>query len=72
MAVYVCLTSFLCQRGSAESKDPDESQEVDEEPEKHRFDPDEPRPVRTHSSVIQTCLISILISKVFRPAQGIG
>src|SRR4051794_10098496 len=47
MAVYVWLTSFLYQRGSAESKDPDKSEEVDEEPEKHRFDPYAPPPVRS-------------------------
>ena len=34
MAVYVWLTSFLYQRGSAESKNPDEPEEVDEEPER--------------------------------------
>ena len=38
MAVYVWLTSFLYQRGSAESKDPDEPEEVDEHPELHRSD----------------------------------
>jgi hypothetical protein len=47
MAVYVWLTSFLFQRGSAESKDPDETEEVDEDPEKHRFDPEAPSPVRS-------------------------
>src|SRR3954471_9700706 len=31
MAVYVWLTSFLYQRGSAESKDPARPEEVDEE-----------------------------------------
>ena len=35
MALYVWLTSFLYQRGSAESKDPDEREEVDQEPEKY-------------------------------------
>ena len=47
MALYVWLTSFLYQRGSAESKDPDESEEADEEPEKHRRDPQAPGPVRS-------------------------
>ena len=47
MAVYVFLTSFLYQRGSAESKDPDKSEEeVDEDPEKHRSDAKAPYPVR--------------------------
>ena len=46
MAVYVWLTSFLYQRGSAESKDPDRSEEVDDDPENHRSDPEAPGPVR--------------------------
>ena len=32
MGLYVVLTTFLFQRGSAESKDPDESAEKDESP----------------------------------------
>jgi hypothetical protein len=47
MALYVWLTSFLYQRGSAESKDPDASEEVDEDPEQHRHDPEAPGPVRS-------------------------
>jgi len=46
MAAYVVLTSFLFQRGSAESKDPDASEKVDEDPARHRRDPDAPWPVR--------------------------
>jgi hypothetical protein len=46
MAVYVWLTSFLFQRGSAESKDPDKPEEVDEDPQKHRLDSETPYPVR--------------------------
>ena len=46
MALFVMLTAFLYQRGSAESKDPDESEEVDEDPSRHRSDPDAPYPVR--------------------------
>jgi hypothetical protein len=47
MAAYVLLTVFLFQRGSAESKDPDAAEEVDEDPRPHQHDPDAPRPVRT-------------------------
>lgn len=47
MALYVWLTSFLFQRGSAESKDPDKEEAVDEDPVKHKNDPDAPGPVRT-------------------------
>lgn len=45
MAAYVWLTSFLIQRGSAESKNPDEP-EPDKNLEEHRGDPDAPGPLR--------------------------
>jgi hypothetical protein len=47
MTAYVILTVFLFQRGSAESKDPDAAEEVDEDPRTHQHDPDAPGPVRT-------------------------
>jgi hypothetical protein len=46
MGAYVALTAFLFQRGSAESKDPDKKEHVDEDPERHRLDPNAPWPVR--------------------------
>ena len=46
MAAYVLLTAILFQRGSAESKDPDASEDVDEDPHRHRSDPDAPYPVK--------------------------
>ena len=46
MATYVILTVFLFQRGSAESKDPDTADEVDEDPRTHQHDPAVPGPVR--------------------------
>jgi len=51
MAVFIFLTAFLVQRGSAESRKPDDDPEAadeptDEEPEKHRNDPRAPWPVR--------------------------
>jgi hypothetical protein len=46
MAAYVMLTVYLVQKGSAESKDPDADESVDEDPELHRLDPDSPWPVR--------------------------
>ena len=46
MGFYVILTVFLFQRGSSESKKPDEKNEVDEDPDKHRNNPDAPSPVR--------------------------
>ena len=39
MGIYILLTVFLYQRGSAESKDPDEKEEVDEEPEAKKNSP---------------------------------
>jgi hypothetical protein len=48
MAMYVFLTAFLVQKGSAESKKPKEEgkDEHDEDPNEHRDDPDAPWPVR--------------------------
>ena len=46
MSFYVVLTVFLLQRGSSESKKGDGTDEVDEDPEKHRDNPDAPLPVR--------------------------
>jgi hypothetical protein len=46
MAAYVVLTVFLFQRGSAESKDPDTPEEVDEDPRNHQHNPHAPGPVR--------------------------
>lgn len=44
MAVYVLFTVFLYQKGSAESKSPDEPEEVDKEP--RNISSDSPWPVR--------------------------
>lgn len=46
MGAYVLLTVWLRQRGSAESKPVDGTEDVDEPPERHRADPDAPWPVR--------------------------
>ena len=46
MGSYILLTVFLIQKGSAESKDPDQDEAVDEDPDLHRLDPDAPWPVR--------------------------
>jgi hypothetical protein len=46
MAFYVVLTVFLYQKGSAESKKHDGSDEVEEDPQAHRDDPTAPGPVR--------------------------
>ena len=46
MGVYVLLTVWLRQRGSAESKKMEGDEAVDEDPAKHQDDPDAPWPVR--------------------------
>ncbi|MCV9967445.1 hypothetical protein OIU34_37060 [Pararhizobium sp. BT-229] len=46
MSAYVVLTAFLFQRGSAESKDPDEVSLLDEDPARRAEDPDAPWPVK--------------------------
>ena len=46
MAFYVILTGFLYQKGSSESKKHDGTDEVDEDPEKHRDDAGVPGPVK--------------------------
>jgi hypothetical protein len=46
MAAYVIFTVFLFQRGSAESKDPDAVEDVDEDPRHHQHHPQAPGPVR--------------------------
>jgi hypothetical protein len=47
MGMFVILTAFLFQKGASESKDPEKDHEpVDEDPRKHRGDPDAPGPVK--------------------------
>jgi hypothetical protein len=46
MALYVLLTAFLFQRGSSESKDPDEPESVDQNPRFAAYRSDAPWPVR--------------------------
>ncbi len=46
MSAYVVLTAYLFQRGSSESKDPDEAGPQDEDPAHRKDDPGVPWPVR--------------------------
>ena len=78
MAAYVLLTVFLFQKGSAESKDPDQTAEVDREPDPKR--PGAPGPVKRgglalalykHSLVIALFLLFIA-SFVLHAAGGAG
>ena len=52
MAAYVFLTAFLFQRGSSESKDPDEPAPTDEDPRKHARNKSAPRPVKVGGLVL--------------------
>jgi hypothetical protein len=47
MAMFVVLTACLYQKGSAESKDPDDDDPVDNDPRLSRHDPRAPWPVRS-------------------------
>src|SRR5688500_15167747 len=46
MSAYVWLTIFLFQKGSSESKDPDQKSPQDEDPRTQKHKPDAPWPVR--------------------------
>ncbi|MEA2512231.1 MAG: hypothetical protein QOJ59_1718 [Thermomicrobiales bacterium] len=78
MGFYVLLTAFLYQRGSAESKDPDKPEPVDEDPRQHAGDPNAPWPVRHGGFVLKiyqhslglTLMLLFLISLVFHALGG--
>jgi hypothetical protein len=64
MAMFVVLTAFLYQKGSAESKDPDEEPDpVDQDPKLRKSDPTAPWPVRRGGLVLW--LYSNSLSSVF-------
>ena len=52
MFFFIILTVFLYQKGSAESKDPDEKEAVEREPRKSRHKKDTPWPVRKGGLVL--------------------
>jgi hypothetical protein len=52
MGVYVLFTVYLFQRGSSESKDPDTSEPVDEDPRLVKDHPDVPWPVRAGGIIL--------------------
>lgn len=62
MAAYVLLTVFLFQKGSAESKDPDQSEESDEKPESKSGDSNVPWPVRKGGFILSLYKNSLLIA----------
>jgi len=53
MTAYVVLTIFLFQKGSSESKSPDQKSEVDEDPRSHRAEPSAPWPVRRGGFILK-------------------
>ncbi|HEX6640927.1 MAG TPA: DUF6766 family protein [Thermoanaerobaculia bacterium] len=78
MAFYVVLTVFLYQRGSSESKKYDGTDAVEDDPEKHRNDPDAPLPVRRggwrltlyKNSLSLALLLLFLISFIGHASSG--
>jgi hypothetical protein len=82
MGVYVYLTAFLVQRGSAESKKPEDEtdgqpEEIDEDPAKHRDDSDAPGPVkrggwwlRVYSNSLSLAFLLLFLLSVVGHAFG--
>jgi hypothetical protein len=60
MAVYVWFTTFLFQKGSSESKDPDNDEEVDREPDPNK--PDAPGPVKKGGLILKLYQNSLAIA----------
>ncbi len=64
MSVYVLLTVFLVQKGSSETKKPDEDNPEEEAPEKHRGKADAPWPVHRGGLVLKLYSHSLSIALV--------
>ena len=64
MAVYVLLTVFLFQKGSAESKKPDEDNPEDEPPDQRRGDANAPWPVQRGGLILRLYSHSLSIALV--------
>src|SRR5215217_7253033 len=64
MATYVLLTVFLFQKGSPESKKPDEDNPEDEPPHKRRGAPDAPGPVHRGGLLLKLYSHSLSIALV--------
>jgi hypothetical protein len=64
MAAYVWLTIFLFQKGSSESKDPDQKSPQDEDPRTQKRKPDAPWPVRRGGWVLVLYENSLVIAFV--------
>lgn len=64
MSAYVVLTIFLFQKGSSESKDPDEKSPQDKDPRTERSKADAPRPVKRGGWVLSLYENSLSIAFV--------
>jgi hypothetical protein len=62
MSAYVCLTVFLFQKGSSESKDPDDTAPQDEDPRVHAGKPGVPWPVNRGGWVLKLYENSLLLA----------
>jgi hypothetical protein len=62
MGVYVLLTAWLVQKGSAESKPAGGDEELEADPRGHRHDPDAPWPVRRGGWVLRVYENSVSIA----------
>jgi hypothetical protein len=67
MFLFVVLTAFLYQKGSAESKKLDESEEVDRDPETAKLKPGVPWPVRKGGIILKLyqCSLSLAFLALF-------
>jgi hypothetical protein len=82
MGAYVLLTVWFVQKGSAESKDPEDPapEAVDEDPREHRDDPDAPWPVRKgglwltlyENSLFAAFVVLFLLSMVGHALGGVA
>lgn len=80
MFFFIVLTVFLCQKGSAESKDPDTKEDVDRDPRRSRSKKEAPWPVRKggwlltiyEHSLSLTFLLLFLGSFYFHAVGGAG
>jgi len=65
MGMFVLLTVFLRQRGSAESKKPDGQEDVDEDPRDYAGDPGVPWPVRKGGAILWLYSNSLVLAFAF-------
>ncbi len=77
MGLYVLLTAFLFQKGSSESKDPDDSDLVNEDPRDARYQPGVPGPVgrgglwlRLYEHSLAIALLGLFLLSIILHAIG--